>query len=147
MRDYRDILGGLSLILIGLYAVGYSFLFLQMGSLSSMGAGFAPASTGVILVILGLAIMIPAFLRSGAWPGGDLRSFLAVSASVATFAILLRPFGLIPAILGLTFVAYLAEDSVSLLGKLSVAAGLGLGATLIFVVGLGVQLEPVSWPW
>ncbi|MEJ8574245.1 tripartite tricarboxylate transporter TctB family protein [Microbaculum marinum] len=147
MRDYRDILGGLSLILIGLYAAIYSFVLLRIGSLSNMGPGFAPASMGIILVFLGLGIMVPAFLRAGAWPSGDLRAFLAVSASVATFAILLRPFGLIPAIFGLTFVAYLSDDSMTLLGRLCVAAGLCLGATLIFVVALGVQIPILNWPW
>ena len=147
MRDYRDILGGLSLVLIGLYAATYSFLWLRMGSLSNMGPGLAPASAGVILVVLGFAIMIPAFARAGSWPSGDLGPFLAVSASVAVFALLLRPFGLVPAILGLTFVAYLADNSLSLIGRLCVAAGLCLCATIIFVVILGMQIKIVNWPW
>lgn len=145
-RDYRDILGGGAIVIIGLFVVIYSMRTLSLGTVVNMGPGLFPATVGFILAGLGIGILAPALFRSAPAPKVDLRSFVAILASVLIFALMLRPFGLIPAIFALTFVASRADGKLSLLGTAALAASLSLGAVLIFQIGLGMQIQTISWP-
>lgn len=145
--NYRDILGGLSLILIGTFIAIHSIIYLNLGTVSQMGSGMLPAALGIILAVLGLVIAIPAFFNSGEMPRIDLSSFLAISASIFVFAIMLRPFGLVPAIFGLTLVASRADSRLSLKGVVMVATGLSVLASLTFVFGLGLPIALFALPW
>ena len=146
-RDYGDIAGGGALVAAGTFIAGYAMSTMNLGSLARMGPGMFPAALGVILVALGLLIALPAFFRSGEVPEVDLRTMLAVSGAMLAFALLVAPFGLVPAIAALVAVASLADGKLRLVGVLAVAAGLSLASVLIFRVGLGLQLQPFAWPW
>lgn len=146
-RDHRDIMGGGALVLIGVSAAVYALLFLQLGSLSRMGPGMFPIALSSILIGLGLAILIPALFRSGEMPSVDLRSLVAVLASILVFAILIRPFGMIPAIAALVLVVSRADSKLSPIGTVSLTACLSLGATLVFKFGLGMPVAAIAAPW
>lgn len=146
-RDYQDIIGGAALILTGAFVTAYALATLSMGTITEMGPGMFPAALGVILAGLGVAVLVPAIFRAGEMPGVDLRSLLTISFSILAFAVILRPFGLIPAIVVSTLVASRADSKMSLPGVVLLAAGLALGATLIFRVGLGVLIPILAWPW
>lgn len=146
-KDYRDIAGGIALILVGTFAAVYALRFLRVGTISQMGPGMFPAALGVILVIFGVAILVPALFRSGESLHVNTRSFVVVSASILAFALIVRPFGLIPAVVVMTLIASRANDKLSLIGALILAACLSAVATLIFWMGLGLPLDAVNWPW
>lgn len=146
-RDYRDIFGGAALILIGVFAVIYALTTMALGTVSSMGPGMFPTGLGVILAGFGVAILVSAMLRTAEMPIVDIRSLAAICASILIFAIMVRPFGLIPAIVVQTLAASRADSKLSLIGTAVVAASLALGATLIFRTGLGMQIAAIAWPW
>lgn len=146
-RDYRDIIGGSALTLIGVFATIHGLVSLNLGTLSNMGPGMFPAALGVILAAIGVAILIPAIFRAAEMPDVDMRSFAAISASILAFAVMVQPFGLIPAIVVLTFVASRADSKLSPIGLVIVAVGLSVGATLIFRTGLGMSTAAIAWPW
>lgn len=146
-RDYRDILGGGVLIVVGMLVALYALTNLRLGTVSQMGPGMFPAALGLILAMLGLAILVPAFFRRGPLPKMDLVPLAALLLSIFSFAILLRPFGLVPAILVQTAIASRADSKLSPVGTLILAAVLAAGAVLIFRIGLGMPVSIVSWPW
>lgn len=146
-RDYRDILGGGALILAGAFIAFHSITTLNLGTISNMGPGMFPAALGFILAGLGAFIFGPALFREGSALTIDVRSLAAILTSVLAFALMLRPFGLIPAIVALTLIASRSDSKLSLLGTAILAAGLSLSAVLIFQVGLGLQIATVAWPW
>ncbi|MHA6689615.1 tripartite tricarboxylate transporter TctB family protein [Devosia sp. A449] len=146
-RDYRDIFGGGALILIGGFIAIHALTTLALGNIANMGPGMFPAGLGCILSALGLAIVVPALFRAAPLPSVDVRSLVAILASVLAFALLLEPFGLAPAIVGMTLIASRADGKLSLLGAGILAVCLSIGTTLIFQVGLGRQISILTWPW
>lgn len=144
--DYRDIIGGSALIIFGIAAALFALLTLRLGTVNQMGPGMLPAALGVILAVLGLIILVPAFFRAGKLPQIDGRPFVAVLVSVLAFAVMVRPFGIVPAIIVLTVIASRADSKLSPLGVIVVALGLALGATLIFQIGLRMPVAAFSWP-
>lgn len=146
-RDYRDLMGGGGLVVIGLGVVYYSITYLRLGTATDMGPGLFPAGLGVVLAGCGAAILLPAFFRAGPRISVDLRSLAAILASILTFALLLERVGLVPAIFALTFIARLADAKLSLFGSILLAVCLSACAILIFQVGLGMQVATARWPW
>lgn len=146
-RDYRDIFGGGALIAIGGAAAIHALASLRLGTLTNMGPGMFPAAVGGLLAALGIAILVPALFRAGEMPAIEPRPLLAVLGAVLTFYLMVRSFGMIPAIAAMTLVASQADRKLSWGGIVVLAACLSLAATLIFRVGLGLQLVAFAWPW
>lgn len=142
-RDYRDIVGGALLIIAGGLIAWHALSTLDFGTVRRMGPGMFPTSVGVVLAGFGMAIMIPAFLRPGTLDKIEWRSTIAVLAGVAIFAMAVRPFGLVPAIVALIFVSSLAERTFRPLSLAVMSVVLSLAAWGIFSKGLGLPL--VMW--
>lgn len=145
-RDYRDIAGGGLLLILGAWIAWYAAGTLDLGALRRMGPGLFPASVGIILAVFGLAIMIPAFVRTGTMEAVEIRSSICVLASLAVFALLVRPYGLAPAIAGLIVTATLAEARFRPLSIIASIAFLSTTAYLIFSKGLGLPIVMARWP-
>lgn len=146
-RDYRDILGGAVMIGLGGFAAIHALTSLSLGTVSQMGPGMFPAGLGIVLVALGIAIVLPALRREGEPIRFDLRSLLAIGASVLVFLVTIQPFGLVPAVVLLVLVASRADGKLSAIGTLVLSAGLALLTVLLFRVALGVSIPVFSWPW
>ncbi len=142
-RDYRDLVGGALLVIAGALIAWYAYSNLDFGTVRRMGPGMFPTSVGVVLAGFGIAIMIPAFFRPGTMEAIEWRSASAVLASVAVFAMTVRPFGLVPAIVALIFVASLAEQKFRPISLILMSAVLSVCAWAIFSKGLGLPL--VMW--
>lgn len=147
MRAYKDIVGGLAAMVAGAFLAIHSMLTLRIGTLSQAGPGMLPVALGVILTVLGLMIFVPALFRSGPRIEFDMRSAFYIIAAMVAFALLLKPFGLIPAVMASVLLSAQAENGLSLVGRLALAVALALGTTLLFVVGLSIRLAPLNWPW
>jgi len=142
-KNYRDLLGGLLVAAIGLFAALYGQRY-EFGSLQQMGPGFFPILLGVGLLLLGGAIAAPAYRRQGApirveWGTGAL-----VLGSVVVFALALQTLGLVIATLAAVLLASLADRNLRWPGRLKLAAGITLLTVLIFVTGLGM-IVPLWW--
>jgi hypothetical protein len=145
-RDYRDIIAGALLVATGLFAALYAMTHFNLGTLHRVGPGMFPASAGLILAVLGLFVAIPAMLRSGPKIEVVLRPLAAALGAILVFGLTIRGFGLVPAVCVLVAVAALAEPARP--GQTALlAAGLSIVTTLIFKVGLGLQVSIISWPF
>ncbi|OZI42397.1 tripartite tricarboxylate transporter TctB family protein [Bordetella genomosp. 4] len=145
--DYRDLLGGGLITLVGAAAMYHSLTSFTLGTSDRMGPGYFPALVGGVLALCGLAILIPALLRAGPVPTFEWRPLLWISLSTLAFALLLVPFGLIPAIIGQTILAGISDCKLSWKGSLILAVGVAVGATLLFKMALGLIVPVFAWPW
>ncbi|MDO9481216.1 MAG: tripartite tricarboxylate transporter TctB family protein [Hydrogenophaga sp.] len=143
-KDMQDVLGGLGLAALGVFAAVYAQRY-EFGDLNRMGAGFFPVSLGILLAVLGVMIAVPAFFRSG--PAIELKwkTFALVMASVVAFALTLKVLGLVLATVLAVVVATLADNETRWKSRLMIAAGVALITYLVFGLGLGMVLP--TWPW
>lgn len=140
-------IGGGLLVLFGLWVAWQAWSTLDIGTARRMGPGFFPLSVGLILAGLGAIVLAGSFLQKVPMPEVDLRACLSVLASLAVFALLLKPLGLVPAIVGLVGIASLADRSTRVKQVLMLAAVLSLLCWLIFRLGLGMPLPVLKWPF
>jgi hypothetical protein len=142
-KDTRDIIGGFTLVAIGLFAAFYAQRY-DLGELQEMGPGYFPTALGVLLAVLGLFIAIPAFFREGTAINIEWKSLIWVLISLAVFAIALTKAGLIVATI-LSVLAAAVPSKSSWKTRVILALSLSVIIYLVFLFGLGMIL-PV-WPW
>jgi hypothetical protein len=145
--DYRDIIGGGLLVIVGLSAGIYASVSYNPGTVTRMGPGMLPAALGYILASLGVVVVAGALFRSGDLPKPEYRPLVAVLAGTLLFALTINVLGMIPSIFLLTIAAVLADDKLGIKGTLILAAVLSVLAVLIFRVGLNISLYPFIWPF
>ena len=144
IRGPQDFVGGLALIAIALFALWASSDLQGMHGFS-FGAGTAPRMFAVLLLLLGVAVMIVGLVYDGehittyAWRGP-----LFVSLSILSFAITIRPLGLV--------VSAFASFIISALGtpetkwKETIIVGICLTAFCSFLFPYGLGLPMQLWP-
>ncbi len=145
--DYRDLIGGGLITFAGAAAMFHSLTAFTVGTAARMGPGYFPALVGGLLMLCGIMILVPALWRAGPMPILEVKPLFWISLSVLAFALLVLTFGLVPAIIAQSLLAGMSDSKLSWKGSLILAAGLSVGATLIFKVGLGVILPTFAWPW
>jgi hypothetical protein len=141
-KDIQNIVGGLCLIAIGVFAAFYAQRY-PIGELRRMGPGFFPVSLGVLLAILGTFIALPAFFRSGDSIRFDVKGFAWVMASVMVFGFGLTRLGLIGATVAAVLVATMAAD-LRWRTRFVLAGVMVVITWLVFSVGLGMPIP--LWP-
>jgi hypothetical protein len=142
-RDLRDLIGGLVMMAIGIFAVVYAQRY-DMGQLQRMGPGYFPIMLGGLLAILGFFIALPALFRQGTRVHIEWKSLLWVLASILLFAGLLETLGLIFT----TMISVVASTMASTLpwrSRIILAVSVSIITYLIFSFGLGMFLP--TWPW
>ncbi|WP_180684138.1 tripartite tricarboxylate transporter TctB family protein [Tepidicella baoligensis] len=144
-RDYRDIVGGLAMLAIGLFVAWHAYQEYDIGQLNRMGPGFFPVSLGILLAILGLLITIPALLRKGSPVKVEVKTLVLVTLSIGLFALLLKPLGIVFATIVTVLTSSLADRQISWKGRVAVALGVAAITWGVFIQGLSMVL-PV-WPW
>jgi hypothetical protein len=145
--DYRDLIGGGLVTLAGAVATYHSLTAFAVGTAARMGPGYFPALVGGLLMLCGVMILIPALLRAGPMPTFEFRPLFWISLSVLAFALLVLPFGLVPAVIAQSVLAGISDSKLYWKGSLILAGSLSIGAALVFKVGLGVLLPAFAWPW
>lgn len=146
-RDYRDIIGGAILLVFGLWVAWYAGQHYETGTFRRMGPGMFPMILGLVLAGFGIAVAIPAFFRTGTKLEIRLWTPLFVLLGVASFALLVRPFGLFPAIVSVTVISSLAELRFRPVTLVLLSAALCMMVWLIFRVGLGLPMAMYRWPF
>lgn len=147
LRDYRDVLAGGLLVCAGVFVALYAFQHYALGTFNQMGPGMFPVGLGVVLALIGVAILISALLRPGPELTADIRPFVAVIAGMIAFVLAVDVLGMVPAIMLLVVAAAAAESAFRPLPALILGAALATIAVMIFRVGLGVPIEPLRWPF
>lgn len=146
-RDYKDVVGGGLLLVAGLTFSWYAAEHYALGTLRRMGPGMFPMALGFVLAFFGALMLVPALLRPGPMPQVRIWTPLFVLSGVAAFALTIRPFGLIPAILAVIVVSSFAELKFRPVSLAALCAGLCLLAWLVFSVGLGIPVAMFRWPF
>jgi len=117
----------------------------RMGRAANMGPGFYPVMLGVILLGLGLANLLEVVLKGERGLEFRFRPLVMISLSLASFAFLLRPYGLIPATFALVLIGSLAESPPKPLLALFTASALTLIGVVVFSWGLRLPLPLLRW--
>lgn len=146
-HDYRDMVGGLLLIAVGLFLAVHALSNYQLGTIRRMGPGMFPTMIGGLLCTFGVILLVSGWFRRGVWPELRIWSPLFVLSGVATFALLIGPFGLVPAVVGVVAVSSLAELRVKPVPLAILASVLSLMAWVVFPLGLGLAVPPFAWPF
>src|ERR1700675_114416 len=95
IRGPQDFIGGIALMAIAVFALWASSDLQGMHGFS-FGAGTAPRMFAVLLLGLRLAVMVVGLVPEGPhWATYALRGPLFVSLSILSFAVTIRPLGLV----------------------------------------------------
>lgn len=144
--NFRELAAGLLVSAIGLFVLWASSP-LAIGTARAMGPGFVPTSMGIILTMLGAAIIFIEGRRGEAElpTVPSVRPLIFIPAAVIVFALTVDRFGLIPSVFLTTLISTLSDSSGRLVRSLLIAGTLAVLAQLVFAYGLGFQVR--AWNW
>ena len=137
----QDFVGGLALVAIALFALWASSDLQGMHGFS-FGAGTAPRMFGFLLLGLGVAIAVVGIVTEGphlatyAWRGP-----LFVSLAILSFAITIRPLGLIISAFASFIISALGTPETRWKETIIVGICLTIGCSLLFPYALGLPLQ------
>ena len=146
-RSFPDVLAGGLFILIGGAFVAGSLGY-ELGTLLRMGPGAFPLLVGALVAALGLAIVVKGLVAGEVIAFGPIpwRAVAVIVVAVMFFGFTVRGLGFVPTSAVTALLTTLASTRVRPLMAVTVAAGLTVASTLIFVVGLQLRL-PLLGPW
>ncbi|WP_242611363.1 tripartite tricarboxylate transporter TctB family protein [Blastococcus saxobsidens] len=137
----KDLLAGAVFVCFGL-AFALTAGSYDVGSALRMGPGYFPLVLGGLLVVLGIAIAVKAFV---AGEGGDLgavpwKALVLLVVALLFFGYTVRGLGLVPSLLVTVFLTALAGRNARVIPAALVAASLTALSILIFVIALQLRL-------
>lgn len=143
----KDFLSGLMFIGFGLVAL-YFGQKLALGTTVRMGPGYVPRMLALIMMGLGLLICVIA-LVAGAEPveKPKWKPITLVTIGVLCFAFLFERAGLLPALIVLILIASLAGEEFKLKEVIANMVVLAIVCTLVFKVGLGMNITILRGVW
>src|SRR5450432_463613 len=138
VRGPQDFVGGIALMAIGLFALWASSDLQGMHGFS-FGAGTAPRMFAGLLLALGFAIAVVGVITEGAhlqtyaWRGP-----LFVSLAIVSFAITIRPLGLVFSAFASFIISALGTPETKWKETIIVGICLTIGCSLLFPYALGL---------
>jgi hypothetical protein len=143
MLTSKDTLAGVLFVIIGLlaavFARGYEF-----GTARAMGPGYFPIVLGCVIAALGAVLLTKGLIaraQAEGVTGLSPRAILLVLASIVSFAILIRPAGLIIAVGAAVIIGRLAGNKVRIVETIAMAAALALVCSVLFAYALNMPLH------
>lgn len=143
----KDLLSGAMFIFFGIgttiVASGY-----KLGNAMRIGPGTFPIMLGVVVALIGLAVLVKAIRDPGSsetivsW---ELKPLLFIVLSTVAFSVTIGTLGLIPAIIAVVVVGHFASREASLIELVCIAAVLCALATGIFIYGLNLPIPLGFW--
>lgn len=146
-HDYRDLIAGLALTLVGGASAVYAYMHYPMGTFTRMGPGMVPTWLGGALAVFGLAIAVPALLRRGEGVDFQLRALVMLSLSILGFGLMIDRFGLVPSVFVTAVVASAGDRGATWRKALVLGVSLCLVTWVIFIAGLRLNIPSFAWPW
>jgi hypothetical protein len=140
-RSPADLLaGGIFMLIGGVFVAGS--LGYDRGTPLRMGPGYFPLLIGVIVTVLGVAIVVKGLVAGDAVELGRVpwRALALITAAVLFFGLFIGRLGFVPTSAVAALLTALASRRVRPLTAVAVSAGLTVAATLIFVVGLQLRI-------
>jgi hypothetical protein len=114
-----------------------------------MGPGFFPVALGVLLSLIGVAIMIGA--RNAVDQGGkerlpaEWRGWICISLSIVAFVVLGRYGGLLPATFAVVFISALGDRQNTFKSAALLALAMCAVCAVVFWWALQVQFPLFQW--
>lgn len=153
----KDHLGGALLLGMGI-AVVVAGVGYGMGTLRQMGSGFFPVVLGVLLALIGVALLSSAGRTTGgvtdeppaemahlAGPVVQWRGWLCIVGAALAFVMLGGHGGLVPASFASVFIAAMGDRGNGVRAAAALAAGLTLAGVVVFHYGLHLLLPLFTW--
>ncbi len=143
----KDFLSGLMFIGFGLLAL-YFGQKLALGTPVRMGPGYVPRMLSLILIGLGGLVCVVG-LVAGSEPveKPKWKPIVMVTIGIICFALLFERAGLIPAMIVLVLIASLGGEEFKLTEVIGNMVVLGILCTLVFKVGLGMNITIIRGVW
>lgn len=140
----KDFLAGVLYIAFGLLGLWLS-RNLQIGTASTMEAGYFPRLVCILLLAVGALLAVSALFQNGDVPErGKWRPLLFVTLSCLAFALLLRPLGFVLTLFASIVIARFAGGNLRPLGIAALALILIVANVGIFVIALKIPIP--LWP-
>ena len=145
-RNPKDLWTGVLFIVVGLAAVYFS-QSQPIGTAMRMGPAYFPTMLGLLLAVIGIALVVRSFVR----PGPPLGTFALgkvswIVGSILLFGLLLRGMGLLIAIIVIVVLSAYASEKFRWSVALLLAVGIALSSTIIFIALLGIPI-PIIGTW
>ncbi len=144
IRNGKDFYAGLFFFFVGIVTV-YEARGYSIGTARDMGPGYFPILIGCLLLVIGAATAVRGlWLKGEGFKMNTARPLLMVSAAALSFALLLKPCGLIIALLALVFISCLGSREFRIRYAVILYVVLAAMATILFVYILALPL-PLFW--
>ncbi len=143
----KDFLSGLMFIGFGLIAL-YFGQKLALGTTVRMGPGYVPRMLALIMMGLGVVICVVALVTNAELvEKPKWKPITLVTIGVLCFAFLFERAGLLPALVVLILIASLAGEEFKLKEVIANMVVLAIVCTLVFKVGLGMNITILRGVW
>lgn len=138
--DRPDLLTALIFLGLGMLGLAMS-RELEAGTLAQIGPGFLPRVVCVLLILVGLAVGLPALRRPAILlESVKTRPLVVILVAIIGFGLAVTHLGFVLAALWLVVVGSLADPGGKWWQTLALAVGLAAFGAVVFVYGLGVQV-------
>ncbi|MFN7570090.1 MAG: tripartite tricarboxylate transporter TctB family protein [Betaproteobacteria bacterium] len=142
IRNEKDFWSGVLFIVAGLFFALFAQNY-EMGTPQRMGPAFFPTMLGALLAVLGVVVAFKGLTVAA--DDGKVEKFhfgplAAVLGAVVAFGLLLRPAGLLVALVALMGIASLGSHEMKLRELIPLAIGLALLVLAVFIWGLGLTI-------
>jgi hypothetical protein len=147
-KRYRDYVGGALMIALGLGAIvqGGSY---SIGTVRRMGPGFFPVALGVILALVGVAIVISARFATPEAEEARLppewRGWFCIALSIVAFVVLGKYGGLLPATFAVVFISALGDRQNTVKSAVVLALSIIVVCLVVFSWALQMQFPLIGW--
>jgi hypothetical protein len=145
MKNAKDFWSGILFIAFGAFFAGFARQY-DMGTAARMGPAYFPTVLGLLLAAIGAFVAFkgltaePEQGQSGQVDRFYFKPLILVLGAVVAFGLLLRPAGLIVALLALIFISSLGSGEFRFKEILPLAIGLCLLVLAVFIWGLGLTI-------
>lgn len=147
-RLHNDFWAGVVIALVGSGFAVQSARY-RIGTLLSMGPGYFPAALGIVFALVGIAIAVQGFVKSGTVARErhppDLRVWFLLIAAVVAFIVFGAQLGLAVAAFAIVFVSALADRENTWKSALLLAVVMVVISAVVFWWGLKLQFP--LWRW
>jgi len=137
--DVGTLVGGLIILAFGLW-FGIRAWGMALGTATSMGPGYFPFVLSAICTLLGAGLALQGARGAAERIDVPWRPLIAISLSVLAFAIGIRYFGLMPAVMAAVLVSSFADPELRISTAFILGVALSIFAWLVFTVGLGLSM-------
>jgi hypothetical protein len=145
-RNPKDLWTGALFIAVGLAAV-YFAQNQPIGTAMRMGPAYFPTMLGLLLALIGIALVVRSFLRRGLSVGTFALGKVAwIVGSILLFGLLLRGMGLVVAIIIIVVMSAYASEKFRWPVALLLAVGIAVSSAIVFIVLLGIPI-PIIGTW